>query len=95
MAINGTLAGPLFNLLIGLGVSLFKQNLKYGPIEINFFNKNNISSVVAYVLLFINLILNISFAYKNNFVLYKSDAYRTAFLFLLYLVTIFIITFVL
>ena len=47
MALSGSIAGPLFNLLIGLGLPLIKLNIKFGPIKIDFFNKNNIISIVC------------------------------------------------
>ena len=47
MALSGSIAGPLFNLLIGLGLPLIKLNIKFGSIKIDFFNKNNIISIVC------------------------------------------------
>ena len=94
MAISGTHAGPLFNLIIGLGFSLLKRNIVYGPIEINFFEISNISSVLAFFTLCLNLFLNMHYAYKNNFTLKRSDAYRTSIIFLIYNILLIIIAIV-
>ena len=56
MALSGSIAGPLFNLLIGLGLPLIKFNIKFGSIKIDFFNKNNIISVICLVFSIGNLI---------------------------------------
>ena len=57
MAIAGTIAGPLFNLLVGLGSSLLKMNYLYGTLSVNFYNKENVISVVGVFVLIVNLIL--------------------------------------
>ena len=47
MALSGSITGPLFNLLIGLGLPLIKLIIKFGKIEIDFFNRNNIVSIIC------------------------------------------------
>lgn len=47
MALSGSITGPLFNVLIGLGLPLIKLIIKFGKIEIDFFNKNNIISIIC------------------------------------------------
>ena len=42
MALSGSISGPLFNLLIGLGIPLIKLNIKSGNINIEIFNKDNL-----------------------------------------------------
>ena len=57
MALSGTIAGPLFSLLIGLGLPLLKMNIKKGNIDIDFFNKHNIINILCLGFLFGNLII--------------------------------------
>ena len=56
MALSGSIAGPLFNLLIGLGLPLIKLNFKYGKIKIDLFNKDNIISFISLGFLFGDLV---------------------------------------
>ena len=55
MALSGSISGPLFNLLIGLGIPLIKLNVKLGNINIEFFNKDNLIGVICLFLLIGNL----------------------------------------
>ena len=55
MALSGSISGPLFNLLIGLGIPLIKLNVKLGNINIELFNKDNLIGVICLFLLIGNL----------------------------------------
>jgi len=56
MALSGSIAGPLFNLLIGLGLPLVKLNIKIGEIDIDIFNKKNLIGIICLALLIGNLV---------------------------------------
>jgi len=88
MAVSSTIAGPLFSLLIGLGSSLIKTNLKIGTINFNFFNKSNIINILALIFLFTNLICLIIITKLQNYVLNIKLSY---FVFSFYCVVLLII----
>ncbi len=56
MALSGSIAGPLFNLLMGLGLPLLKLNIKKGGLNIVFFKKSNIIGIICLGFLLGNLI---------------------------------------
>ena len=56
MALSGSIAGPLFNLLIGLGIPLIKLNIKNGAINIDIFNTNNKIGIICLIFLIGNLL---------------------------------------
>ena len=91
MAISSSITGPLFGLLVGLGCSLIKMNLKIGTININFLNKQNILNILALIFLLINLIrLGIMSKLQDNHFNLKSSY----FLFTFYCVFFAIICFI-
>ena len=57
MALSGAISGPLFNLLIGLGLPLLKMNIRKGNIDIDFFNRHYIIIVLCLGFLFGNLLI--------------------------------------
>ena len=91
MAVSSTIAGPLFSLLVGLGISLIKTNLKIGTINFNFFNKSNIINILALIFLFINLICLAIISKLQNYVLNIKLSY---FVFTFYCVVLLIIFFI-
>ena len=91
MAVSSTIAGPLFSLLVGLGISLIKTNLKIGTINFNFFNKSNIINILALIFLFINLICLAIISKLQNYVLNIKLSY---FVFSFYCVVLLIIFFI-
>ena len=88
MAVSSTIAGPLFSLLVGLGSSLIKTNLKIGTINFNFFKKSNIINILALIFLFINLICLAIISKLQNYVLNIKLSY---FVFSFYCVVLLII----
>lgn len=85
MALSGSIAGPLFNLLIGLGIPLLKLNIKEGGIDIDIFNKNNSIGIICLVLLIGNLItLGIQAKYDEYHLKIKLALVRYIFYFLFF-----------
>lgn len=57
MALSGSIAGPLFSILIGIGLPLLKMNIRKGTIDIDFFNKHNLISILCLGFLMGNLFI--------------------------------------
>ncbi len=95
MAVAGSFAGPLFNLLIGLGVSLIKQVIMKGEIEFDFFASSNLPILTAYVTLILNLILILIICIIRKFKLSKLNAVISLIIFLGYIGCLSYVTFAL
>ena len=94
MALSGSISGPLFNLLIGLGIPLIKFNIKIGNINIEIFNKNNIIGIICLSLLIGNLITLGIEAKLNNYHLNNKFAIMRYIFYFLFFAIIFFITFI-
>jgi Ca2+/Na+ antiporter len=94
MGIAGSIAGPLFNLLIGLGASLIRKCIKNGgTIEFEFFSHGNLVVIVAIAVLFMNLLRLMIQAYLIKFRLNKSVSAIGYVLYSLFFIAICVITF--
>ena len=94
MAIAGSLAGPLFNLLIGLSLSLIQITLKQGEIKFNFFSKDNLSNLIAYLGIVLNLIFLLIISFVTKYKLGKKNAIISMVIFIVYIVLLTVFTFV-
>ena len=94
MALAGSIGGPLFNLLIGLGSSLFKMNINFGTIEIHMFDKENFICVLAIFSLIINLIRLFIQSRNNGYVLRNNIAYGGFVVYVFFFVAVIIFTFI-
>ena len=91
MALSGSISGPLFNLLIGLGIPLIKFNVKIGNINIELFNKNNLIGIICLLILLGNLItLGIQAKLNNYHLNYKFAIIRYVFYFTFFIIICFI-----
>lgn len=93
MALAGTIAGPLFNLLVGLGSSLLKMNYIYGTLSVDLYNKENIITVIGVFVLIVNLILIFVQCCYNQYTLGYSISYVGFGVYGLFLLAICYITF--
>ena len=91
MALSGSISGPLFNLLIGLGIPLIKFNVKIGNINIELFNKNNMIGIICLLILIGNLItLGIQAKLNNYHLTYNFAIIRYIFYFTFFIIICFI-----
>lgn len=56
MALSGSISGPLFNLLVGLGLSLVQLNLSGETVKISFFEFKNLIPLICLFFLLLNII---------------------------------------
>ena len=94
MALSGSISGPLFNLLIGLGIPLIKLNIKSGNINIEIFNKDNLIGIICLFLLIGNLITLIIQAKLSDYHLTNKLAIIRFLFYFTFFIIICIITFV-
>lgn len=94
MAIAGSLAGPLFNLLIGLSLSLIQITIKQGDIKFNFFSIDNLSNLIAYIGIIANLVFLLIISFITKYKLGKINAYISLVLFVVYIMLLTIFTFI-
>ena len=94
MALSGSISGPLFNLLIGLGIPLVKLNIKQGDINIDIFNKNNMIAIICLVILIGNLITLGMQAKIDNYHLTTKLAFIRYIFYFLFFIIISFITFI-
>jgi len=94
MALSGSISGPLFNLLIGLGIPLIKLNIKSGNINIEIFNKDNLIGIICLFLLIGNLITLIIQAKFTDYHLTNKLAIIRFLFYFTFFIIICIITFV-
>ena len=91
MALSGSISGPLFNLLIGLGIPLIKFNVKIGNINIEIFNKSNLIGIICLFILIGNLItLGIQAKLNNYHLNNKFAIIRYLFYFTFFIIICFI-----
>ena len=94
MALSGSISGPLFNLLIGLGVPLIKFNIKFGNINIEIFNKDNLIGIICLFILIGNLITLGIQAKLNNYHLNNKFAIVRYIFYFLFFIIICYLTFI-
>jgi sodium/potassium/calcium exchanger 6 len=93
MGIAGSVAGPLFNMLIGLGASMIRKTIN-GPIEFEIFRFSRENLLIAFGILLLNLIRLLIQAAVLNFRLTKSVSIIGYILYALFFIGICIMTFI-
>lgn len=94
MAVTTAIAGPLLNLLIGLGISLVKTNILYGDIPFNVYRKESLITAVAVVFLFVNLVRLAIQGRCLHYNLNRDISYVGFALYLIFFIIVCIITFI-
>ena len=94
MALSGSISGPLFNLLIGLGVPLIKFNIKIGNINFEIFNKDNLIGIICLFILIGNLITLGIQAKLNNYHLNNKFAIVRYIFYFIFFIIICYLTFI-
>jgi sodium/potassium/calcium exchanger 6 len=94
MALSGSISGPLFNLLVGLGIPLIELNFKVGTINIEIFNNNNLIGVICLFLLIGNLTTLIIQAKLNDYHLNNKFAIIRYLFYFTFFIIICFITFI-
>jgi Ca2+/Na+ antiporter len=94
MAVSGSIAGPLFNVLIGLGVSLIKKNIQIGDIEFSLFDfDKKIILLISTLFLILNLIRLLIHSVILKFKLTPSVSYLGFLTYILFIAGILFFTF--
>ena len=93
MALTGSIAGSLFNLLVGLGISLIKINLIEGKVKINMKTKENILSLIGMIFLLFNLVRLLIQVGFNKYKLDKSISYVGFFIYFSFILIVLCFTF--
>jgi len=93
MALTGSIAGSLFNLLVGLGISLIKINLIEGNVIINMKTKENILSLIGMIFLLFNLVRLLIQVGFNKYKLDKSISYVGFFIYFSFILIVICFTF--
>jgi sodium/potassium/calcium exchanger 6 len=95
MGIAGSIAGPLFNTLVGLGISLLKNNIITGAdIKFDILIPENMIIIVCLICLSFNLVRLLIHAIILRFNLTRSVSYIGFFVYAAFLITICILCFV-
>lgn len=92
MALAGTLSGPLFNLLFGLGLSMIR-NTYYKTIAFNLWEKSHLPNCIGLIILISNLVFILIYGQINNYRYDKKASYISFSIFSLYLISISIVIF--
>jgi Ca2+/Na+ antiporter len=94
MGIAGSVAGPLFNLLIGLGASLIKKTIIEGEVEFNLFKYTHVTILIGISVLAFNLLRLLIHSFILKFSMTKSVSYIGYLLYFIFFVGICLFTFV-